>query len=160
MILSILEEYDHRRVKELLPLQRAHESARNKCASAIGDFCGALDDGSPRLLEYYAQLKAKQRDYFKLRDRTDQFLVDMVEVTSSVVARASQCASESKNGKRAEIDCYQLKWEQTVVFSWQRGRRQNQLKWEQRGRRLARKIVEACQVDQFPARALQQALGV
>ena len=83
-ILFILEENDHLRVKELLPFQRTHESAHNKCASAISDFCRALDDGSPRLLEYSAQLKTMQLDYFELRDRIDQFLVDMVKVASSV----------------------------------------------------------------------------
>ena len=65
----------------------------------MSDFCGALDDGSPRLLEDNVQQKAMQQDCFELRDRIDQFLVDMVEVASSVrVARASQCARGSKNG--------------------------------------------------------------
>ena len=83
-------------------MQQAHESARNKCGSAISDFCGALDDDSPRLLEYNAQLKTMQQDYLELLDRIDQFLVDMVKVASSVrVARASQRASGSKNRKRA-----------------------------------------------------------
>ena len=58
MILSILEESGHRRVKELLPLQRAHKSVYNNGASAISDFCGAWDDNSPKLLEHHVQLKA------------------------------------------------------------------------------------------------------
>ena len=103
IILPILKENDRRRIKELLPLQQAHESAHNKCASAISDFFGALDDDSPRLLEYNAQLKTIQQDYLELLDHIDQFLVDMVKVASSVrVARASQRASGSKNGKRVD----------------------------------------------------------
>ena len=43
-----------------------------------------------------------QQNYFELRDRIYQFLVDMMKVASSVrVARAFQCVSGSKKGKRA-----------------------------------------------------------
>ena len=101
MIFSILEENDHRRVKELLPLQRAHENAHNKCVEAITDFCEALDDGSPKFLDYDNQLKTLQKDYFEMRDRIDQFLVNMVDAASSIRAsRASTSTNGSKSKKR------------------------------------------------------------
>ena len=97
MISSILEENDHRRVKELLPLQRAPESAHNKCIEAITDFCEALDDGSPKFLDYDNQLKTLQKDYFEMRDRIDQFLVNMVDAASSI--RASRASTDGSKGK-------------------------------------------------------------
>ena len=83
------------KVRDLLSLRQAYESAHKRCVSAIEAYCGILIEGSPRYLEYSGRLATLKNERQLLSERIDQFLVNAVEVASSSRSRRSSRTQRS-----------------------------------------------------------------